>query len=481
MSAAATSSAAAGSAVIWFRRDLRMADNPALAAAAEVPGGVVAVFCFEPGLTRGRHGSPNRNAYLLASLRELDESLKAAGSRLHYRHGDPAEEIPGLAAAIGAAKVHVNRDHTVHARRRDRAVASALAADGRELAGHSGLTCAEPAQIVTGEGGPFRVFTPFHKAWLDAPRRDRAPTPRKLTPPAGAAKLAAGRPPSASDLDVDATAKRIAEAAGPGERRGRERMRRAVAGCADYEEMRDRPGPDRTTRLSPPLHFGTISARELEAALAGKRSDGAKALRRQLCWRDFWLSVIRNFPGNRIEEYDERFHGMRWNDDPDSLAAWKQGRTGVPWIDAGMRQLLAEGWMHNRVRMAAASYLTKNLMIDWREGESHFMRHLLDGDESQNNGNWQWSASVGVDPQPYFRVFNPVRQQQRFDPEGEYVRRWVPELRELPDEHLATPWEAPEEVQREAGCVVGDDYPEPLVDLRESRAEAIARFGEQRG
>ena len=191
--------------------------------------------------------------------------------------------------------------------------------------------------------------------------------------------------------------------------------------------------------------------------------------------------MIRNFPGNRTEEYDERFRGMRWNDDPDSLAAWKEGRTGVPWIDAGMRQLLAEGWMHNRVRMAVASYLTKNLLIDWREGEAHFMHHLLDGDESQNNGNWQWSASTGVDPQPYFRIFNPIRQQKRFDPDGEYVRRWVPEVRELPDEHLATPWEAPEEVQKEAKCVVGDDYPEPLVDLFESRDEALARYGDQRG
>lgn len=473
-------SADTGPEVIWFRRDLRMTDNPALAAAAAAPGGVVAVFCFEPGLATGRHGSPNRNAYLLASLRELDESLKAAGSRLHFRHGGPAREVPKLAAEIGAAKVHVNRDHTVHSRRRDQAVEAALGDDGRELVGHSGLTCAEPAQIVTGDGGPFRVFTPFYKAWLNAPRRDEAPKPRKLKTPEGASKLAAGRPPSESDMGVDAAAKRIADAAGPGERRGRERMREAVESCSDYKRMRDLPGPDRTTRLSPPLHFGTVSARELETLVAAKRSEGAKALRRQVCWRDFYLNVIRNFPGNRTEEYDERFRGMRWNDDPDSLEAWKEGRTGVPWIDAGMRQLLAEGWMHNRVRMAVASYLTKNLMIDWREGESHFMHHLLDGDESQNNGNWQWSASVGVDPQPYFRVFNPVRQQNRFDPDGEYVRRWVPEVRELPDEHLATPWDAPEDVQEEAGCVVGDDYPEPLVDLRESREEAIARFGDQR-
>jgi deoxyribodipyrimidine photo-lyase len=466
--------------VIWFRRDLRMNDNPALAAAAETPGGVVAAFCFEPGITSGRHGSPNRNAYLLASLRELDENLRAAGSRLHYRRGDPAQEISRLAAEAGASAVHVNRDHTAHSRRRDRRVEAALAECGIELIGHSGLTCAEPARIETGDGGPFRVFTPFHRAWLKAPRRDPASRPRELTATAGASKLRIGRAPSEADLGIDAEAKRIAEASGPGEMRGRERMRAAVESCSRYADVRDLPGIDRTTRLSPALHFGTVSARELESLLAAKRSDGAKALRRQLCWRDFWLNVIRNFPDNRTAEYDERFRGMRWRHDPESLDAWRDGRTGVPWIDAGMRQLRAEGWMHNRVRMAVASYLTKNLLIDWREGESHFMGHLLDGDEAQNNGNWQWAASVGADPQPYFRIFNPVRQQRRFDPDGIYVRRWVPEIASLPDQYLTSPWDAPGDVQTDAGCKIGTDYPAPIVDLGESRAEALARFGAQK-
>jgi len=214
-------------------------------------------------------------------------------------------------------------------------------------------------------------------------------------------------------------------------------------------------------------------------ALARTRSNGAKALRRQLAWRDFWLNVIGQRPANRHEEFDPRFRGMSWRDDAESLEAWKRGETGVPWIDAGMRQLLAEGWMHNRLRMATASYLTKNLLIDWRAGEAHFMHHLLDGDESQNNGNWQWAASVGADPQPWFRVFNPVRQQSRFDPDGIYARRWVAEIRELPDEHLAAPWRAPAAVQEAAGCVIGRDYPEPLVDLGESRREAISRFRDQ--
>jgi deoxyribodipyrimidine photo-lyase len=464
-------------AIVWFRRDLRMTDNPALAAAAG-EGEVVPVFCFERGLHSGRHRSPNRNAYLLASLRELDEGLRRAGSRLHFRSGDPAVQIERLARECGAGAVHVNRDHTAHARDRDRRVRDALAAHGIGLAGHPGVSCAEIAAIETGSGEPYRVFTPFSRAWLRAERRDLVPRPRKLRTPDG---VAAGRILGEARMGIGAGSKRIAAAAGPGEAAGRRLMRRAAEAAADYERVRDLPGIDGTTHLSPALHFGTVSARELETLLAEQRSDGARALRRQIAWRDFWLNVIRNFPANRTQEHDERFRGMRWNEDAESLLAWKRGATGVPYIDAGMRQLRAEGWMHNRVRMAVASYLTKNLLIDWREGESHFMEHLLDGDESQNNGNWQWAASVGADPQPYFRAFNPVRQQRRFDPDGTYVRRWVPELQRIPDGHLAEPWAAPEEVQREAGCMVGEDYPRPIVDLGESRAEAIARFGDQRG
>jgi deoxyribodipyrimidine photo-lyase len=464
-------------AVVWFRRDLRMSDNPALAAAAEADE-VVPVFVFERGLYAGRHASANRNAYLLASLRELDANLRAAGSRLHYRSGDPAVQIKRLARECGADAVHVNRDHTAHARGRDRSVEEALAGDDVELVGHPGLTCAEIATIETKTGEPYRVFTPFSRAWAKAPRRELAKRPRKLASPAG---LAAGTIKSEADLDVDARAKRLAAAAGPGEVESRKLMRTAVEGADDYLDVRDLPGLDATTHLSPALHFGTVSPRELETLLAERGTKGAKGLRRQLGWRDFWLNVIRNFPENRTREHDPRFRGMSWQNDPDSLAAWKQGRTGVPWVDAGMRQLLAQGWMHNRVRMAVASYLTKNLLIDWREGEAHFMAHLLDGDESQNNANWQWAASTGADPQPYFRVFNPVRQQERFGSDGTYVRRWVPELEGLPDRYLAQPWTAPEDVQEESGCVIGSDYPEPLVDLADSRREAIAHFERARG
>jgi deoxyribodipyrimidine photo-lyase len=415
-------------AVVWFRRDLRMNDNPALAAAAEADR-IVPVFCFEEALWNGRHSSPNRNAYLLACLRELDAELRRAGSRLHHRSGDPAAELAALARECGAGAVHVNRDHTAHARARDRRVERALAASGASLIGHAGTSCAEIAAITTAAGEPYRVFTPFFRAWAQAGRRDPAKRPRRLRSPAA---LAVGRPPSEERMGVGSGAKRIAEEAGPGEAAGRRLLRRAVDRAGEYDRVRDDAGADATTHLSPALHFGTISARELERGLLEQGTKGASELRRQLAWRDFWLSVIRSSPGNRHEEHDARMRGMRWRRSGQDLEAWKRGRTGVPWIDAGMRQLLAQGWMHNRLRMAVASFLTKNLLIDWREGEAHFMRHLLDGDEAQNNGNWQWAASVGADAQPYFRVFNPLRQQRRFDPDGTYVRRWVPELAALP-------------------------------------------------
>lgn len=464
-------------AIVWFRRDLRLNDNPALAAAAEADR-IVPLFCFQRGLWAGRHASPNRNAYLLASLRELGENLRRAGSNLYYRAGDPATEIVAVAEECGAGAVHVNRDHTAHAHERDVAVYEALADREIELIGHTGISCAEVATIQTNEGTPYKVFTPFYRSWARAPRRDLAKRPRKLRSPSA---LAVGKPPSEAQMGIDARAKRLADAFWPGEEASRRRMRDAVGGCDDYEEIRNDAGADRTTKLSPALHFGTVSARELESLLVERGSEGATELRRQLAWRDFWMNVIRQAPSNRAEEFDPDLRGMRWRCSEGDLDAWKRGRTGVPWIDAGMRQLLDEGWMHNRVRMAVASFLTKNLLIDWREGEAHFMRHLLDGDEAQNNGNWQWSASTGADPQPYFRIFNPVRQQERFDPNGTYVRRWVPELRELGDQHLAAPWETPAEIAEQADCVIGRDYPAPLVDLGDSRAEALERFKAQSG
>ena len=462
-----------GTAIVWFRRDLRVADNPALARASREHETVVPVFCFERGLTTGRHSSPARNAYLLACLEELDEALGGRGARLHYREGDPAREVARLAEECGAAAVYACADHTAHARRRDDRVAEALADAGRELVRTGGVGCADVTAIETSGGGPYGVFSPFYRAWKRAPRRKVEAAPRALRAPSGLRK---GSPPRRGDLGIDAAARRIAAAAKPGEPAARRRLNSFIRRAGRYARLHDLPAAEGTSRLSPALHFGTLSPLAMERRLRRDGSKGAEAIRRQLCWRDFYLHLLHHHPRKARREHQERFRGMRWRSDADDLRAWQEGRTGYPLIDAGMRQLAAQGWMHNRVRLAVASFLTKDLLIDWREGEAHFMRHLLDGDEANNNGNWQWTASVGADAQPWFRVFNPVRQQRRFDPGGEYVRRWVPELAGLPDRWLAEPWAAPEDVQREAGCAIGRDYPEPLVDHADAREEAIAAF-----
>jgi deoxyribodipyrimidine photo-lyase len=254
-------------------------------------------------------------------------------------------------------------------------------------------------------------------------------------------------------------------------------MAEFLAGQVDaYAALHDRLAGG-TSMLSPHLHFGTVSARELEAGALQGDSEGRRAFRRQVAWRDFYAHVLLHHPANAREEFQERFRALEWEHDPARLAAWEQGRTGFPLVDAAMRQLAAMGWMHNRARLVVGSFLTKDLQIDWRAGERHFMRHLVDGDEAQNNGNWQWIASVGVDPQPYFRrMYNPARHQERFDPDGAYVRRWVPELRDVPLARLPEPWTMTPEEQAAAGCVIGRDYPAPIVDRRVERGRAAERY-----
>jgi deoxyribodipyrimidine photo-lyase len=262
-----------------------------------------------------------------------------------------------------------------------------------------------------------------------------------------------------------------------GESAGRSRMSRYVSERAeDYAEGRNAPGREGTSRLSAYLHFGCVSPRELEDSLGS--GEGAIAVQRQLCWRDFYAHVLLHFPANARREHQPRYRGqLHYSHAKRQFEAWCEGRTGYPLVDAGMRQLRREGWMHNRVRMVVASFLTKDLALDWRWGERWFMRLLIDGDEANNNGNWQWMASVGVDPQPpYKRIFNPTRQQARFDPDGVYVRRYIPELRDVPDRYLAEPWKMPRDVQRQAGCVIVTDYPEPIVDHRLARRQALERY-----
>jgi deoxyribodipyrimidine photo-lyase len=432
--------------ILWLRRDLRIHDHPALEAARHRADHLVPVFCLDDRLLHGRHSSGPRTQFLLECLADLDRSLQSRGSRLVIRRGRPEQEIPKLAAETNAAAVHFTGDVSAFGRRRDRGVAHALNVPAFEHPGQFALDDLDA--IRTGAGGPYTVFTPFHRAWSGMPRRPLAGAPRTLPPlPPG---LPTGALPRLADLGLR---QEVEDPMPGGETQARERVKRFITdGAATYGDTRDLLADDGgASRLSPFLHFGCLSPRELE-----DRVQSAE-FRRQLCWRDFYAHVLLHFPANAHAEHQERYRGtILWSRAEKPFRAWCEGRTGYPLVDAGMRQLRREGWMHNRARLVAASFLTKDLGIDWRWGERWFMRFLLDGDEASNNGNWQWVASVGVDPQPVFRrMFNPARQQQRFDPENAYIRRYVPELRN------------------------GDGngaYVEPIVEHKVAREEALARY-----
>ena len=430
--------------LLWLRRDLRVHDHPVLEAARHGADHLVPVFCLDDRLLHGRHASGPRTQFLLECLTDLDRSLRKRGSALVVRHGAPETELPKLVAETNAQAVHFTADVSRFARDRDTRSARAVEAAGATVHAHPGLFALDDlAAIQTREGKPYTVFTAFHRAWLQAPRRRTHGAPRLL--PHLPARLDAGTIPTLGDLGLE---QEVDDPMPGGEGAARRRLTRFVAGHAtEYGEKRNLLAQDGASRLSPYLHFGCLSPRELEQRI------GSDEYRRQLCWRDFYAHVLLHFPANAHAEHQERYRGaIRWSHARKRFDAWCEGRTGYPLVDAGMRQLRREGWMHNRARLVVGSFLTKDLGIDWRWGERWFMRLLLDGDEASNNGNWQWIASVGVDPQPAFRrMFNPARQQARFDPDGTYVNRYVPELSD-------------------------GDYPGPIVDHATARREALEPY-----
>jgi len=445
-------------AIVWFRRDLRVHDHPALRAALEAHERVVPAFCLDDRLLHGRHASGPRTQFMLECLSDLDSALGG----LVIRHGRPEEEIPKLAGETGAEEVHFTGDVSPFARKRQDRLG------GLEFVAHPGLSVVDDVKgIETQQGRPYTVFSPFYRNWVGLPRREVLGRPPALN-------IGKGQVPKLADLGLE---QEVSNPLRGGETAGRVRLDRWMKdGVADYTHNHDQLGADKTSRLSAYLHFGCVSPREVEEWLP--RGAGPDAFRRQLCWRDFYHHVIYHFPRNAKSEFQERYRGtIKWSYAEKAFERWCQGQTGFPLVDAGMRQLLREGWMHNRARLVVGSFLTKDLGIDWRWGERWFMRLLIDGDEANNNGNWQWIASVGVDPQPAFRrIYNPVLHMERFDADGSYVRRYVPELREVPDRYLREPCEMPREVQDEAGCAIGSDYPWPMVDHREARQEALERY-----
>ncbi len=440
--------------LVWFRRDLRLDDNPAWASATATHDRVTALFVVDPHLWEpaGRH----RLNQLVAHLEALDRSLGRRAGRLLVRRGDPARIVPAEAERLRAPRVYWNADVSPYAARRDEAVAAALP----EVEVHHGTLVQAPGQVLTREDNIYRVFTPFYRSWRQLPR-PTWPEPGDAAPTA-----------EPGDGVPQAPGRALME---PGEAGARQRLSEFLERVDDYHRRRDRPDLDGTSRLSADLKFGTLGPRRLAAAV-GESSEGRRSFVRQLAWRDFHAHLLAEHPQLVNRALKPEYDGVAWREAPDELEAWQQGRTGYPLVDAGMRELAETGWMHNRVRMLTASFLVKDLLIDWRQGERHFRRLLVDADPSQNVGNWQWVAGTGADAAPYFRIFNPVTQSRKFDPEGRYIRRWVPELARLEAPHLHAPWEAPAEVLAAAGVELGTTYPPPLVDHAAAREETLAAY-----
>lgn len=463
-------------ALLWYRRDLRVADHPALALAVREYERVIPVFVLDDALLHGRFASSPRTAFMLGCLRSLDTALRDCGSGLVVRHGPPERELVALARETRAQGVLWTSDVAPYARARDRAVTIALGDAGVRARPQGGAYVVDVSKPRTQGGKPFTVFSPFHRRWSDLERRAIHRAPAAL--PALPGALRKGRLPALQALGIGDDVSLPEQGCEPGEPAARAALARWLGGPIDaYGDTHDLVAQDGTSGLSAYLRWGCVSAAECEQRAARRGGSGASAWTRQLAWRDFFAHVLLTHPGNARREFQTRYRDLEWVDDDESLDAWRAGQTGYPLVDAGMRQLARTGWMHNRARLVVGSFLTKDLHLDWRLGEAHFQSLLLDGEPAQNNGNWQWVSSVGVDPAPYFRrIFNPTLQQRKFDPDGVYVRRWVPELRDVPGAKLAEPWTMSDDEQAAARCVIGRDYPAPIVEHARERLRAVERF-----
>ncbi len=438
----------------WIRRDLRIEDNPTLMTALQAGLPVLPLFIRDPALNR--LPAQNRQNFLFSGIRRLQEDLLSQGSQLVIRSGRPVDVFTGLSAEIVIQKIFAEEDYSPYARSRDRQVSESF-----RLILVQGISLIHPALVRKADGSPYTVFTPFSKAWKALPQPSEVhnlPLPQFRSSP---------RIFSEPWEDSRPTAMFI-----PGQKEARRRLQTFINGpIYQYREGRNLLDGEGTSVLSPYMRFGMISAREAllsaRQAVQSARDEeailGCETWVNELIWRDFYQSILYHFPHVLKDAFNPAFRSIPWRDSPADLNAWRDGLTGYPVVDAAMRQLRETGWMHNRARMIVASFLVKDLLINWQEGEAWFMQHLVDGDPATNNGGWQWTAGVGTDAAPYFRVFNPVSQGQKHDSAGNYVRRWVPELRKVKQEFIHSPWLMPEEEQSLAGCRIGRDYPHPIV------------------
>ncbi|MFT7601575.1 MAG: deoxyribodipyrimidine photo-lyase [Acidimicrobiales bacterium] len=441
-------------AVVWFRRDLRLEDNPAWAAATATHRSVIALFVVEPELFRT--ASSLRRDQLVAHLHALHDELADLGGGLVVRTGPARIAVPQVLDETAATGLFLNDDVTPFAHNRDIATLKRVAVPVHR---YDGLFVHAPQRILTNKGTLSQVFTPFYNRWIET-----ALTPWPEPGPGQPQVIRTDRLPAAGTAPQR-----------PGTQGAWARLRSWLDQIADYPATRDFPAIDGTSQLSADLKFGTIAARTILEA-AGDSTPGHRAFVRQLAWRDWWAHTLAQHPDLPDAALRPDYDRIVWRHDDRAFAAWADGNTGFPIVDAGMRQLVSTGWMHNRVRMITASFLVKDLLIDWRRGERFFRHHLVDADVAQNAGNWQWIAGTGPDAAPYFRVFNPTTQGIKFDPAGEYVRRWAPELARLSNDKIHHPAKAAPLDLAAAGVILGDTYPEPIVDHAQARERVLAAY-----
>ena len=470
--------------LMWFRRDLRIADNRALFQALRQCKTVYCLFVFDTHILSELAPDDRRVAFIDECIKDLDDQLKISGSGLIVRHGEPQDIIPAIAQQLNVNAVFAGSDYEPQAKARDQQVGTSLKADNRELLLFKDQVIFDTDEILNGQGLPYRVFTAYKNAWLKTLHSEHyaaasidihagalAPVPRALA-----------QRPSLQDIGFIPPANPVPIA--PGSQGAQTVLQDFLPRMDAYNAKRDFPALRGPSYLSVHLRFGTISIRTLvQAAFAAMSagSQGAATWLSELIWRDFYFMILHHFPQVVDHAFNAKYDAIEWESGPEAeyhFQAWCEGNTGYPIVDAGMRQLNQTGYMHNRLRMIVASFLTKDLGIDWKSGERYFALKLNDFDLAANNGGWQWAASTGCDAQPYFRIFNPITQSKKFDPDGNFIRRYVPELASLSGKHIHAPWTAGEQILAAAQIDLGRTYPRPIVDHNAARRIALARYGE---
>lgn len=466
-------------AVVWIRRSLREYDNTALIEASKEHDEVIPFYVVDEEYFRNAELGYPRVKFWRESLADLKSSLQQKDRDLVVREGNPVEQLEEIVEETGAEKVYFNRDYTPYSRERDQRARELNV----EVESFKDIVMFEKEEILTNSGTPYKVYTYYSKKWF---KRDK-PRPQEVedyrVPDIDSDEI-----PKVEELGYEKPEDMNWEWE-PGREAGKKKLEEFKKRIWNYDDKRDMVAESGTSRLSPHLKFGTVSIREafwtaerIKARNPDSDTSGIKTWQEELAWRDFYMQMLWNYPETEEKAMQEQFRGIDWDTEeeaPEKWESWKEGRTGYPFVDAGMRQLKKTGWMHNRLRMVVTSFACKDLWLDWREVHDYFSRNFVDAEPASMIGGIQWAYSIGTDAQPYFRVFNPFKQGEDYDPEGEYIRRWVPELREVPDQYIHRPHEMPKTVQHDADCVIGEDYPAPIVEHDERRKEAVERFEEE--